>query len=520
MPSQLISYQSPVGGWNAFNALDNMPPTDAVILDNFFPQTSYIQLRRGYTQYADTGQSAPVQTLATYNGGNATRLIAAAGGSVFDASSGSLFDSGSGHPTTHGPPVSLGSGYHSDIWSWVNYASGGGTFLLMANDSGADIPQVYNGTTLAAMTITGVPAASLSQVTIYAQRAFYVQSGTLSVWYATAGAYQGALIQFDFGPLCTRGGAIAAISTWTRDNGFGGADDLFVVVTTRGEVLIYAGTNPGDSDFWSMSGRFLIGAPVAGPRCVTRIGPDMMLICEDGFQPLSTYLSLGETKTQTTNLAVKIGNAASDAVRAFKSATGWQAQVYPQGTQMIVNVPQGNGVFHQYVANTTTGAWCRYKGLDAWCWGILAGAPYFGGANGKIYQWDVGPSDNGVDIVGEVCTAFQHGGAPAILKRFQLARPLMQTNGNLTFAIDMGVDFDTSKALQTISSNYPSGGLWGSGLWGVMLWGQGLTLKLFRRVISVTGLGVFGAVRIKISTHTTTVNINSVDVIYEPGLIL
>jgi hypothetical protein len=45
----------------------------------------------------------------------------------------------------------------------------------------------------------------------------------LSVWYTTAGAYQGALTEFDFGPLCTKGGSIAAVNTWTRDNGFGGS---------------------------------------------------------------------------------------------------------------------------------------------------------------------------------------------------------------------------------------------------------------------------------------------------------
>jgi hypothetical protein len=37
MPIQVVSYLSPTGGWNSFNARDNMPETDAVILDNFFP---------------------------------------------------------------------------------------------------------------------------------------------------------------------------------------------------------------------------------------------------------------------------------------------------------------------------------------------------------------------------------------------------------------------------------------------------------------------------------------------------
>lgn len=507
MPLQLVSYLSPTGGWNVFSSLDNMAEGDAVILDNFFPETSYCRLRRGYTEFCATGETDPVQTLFEYNGGAASKLLAAAGGAIYDVTSGTA--------------SSLTTGKGSDIWSYTNYASAAGKFILAANDSGADKPIVYDGSTIANVVVTGVTDTELSQVHLYAERVFYVKRNTLEVWYTTAGAYQGALTKFDFGPICKRGGSIANVSTWTRDNGFGGSDDLFVVVTTKGEVLLYNGTNPGDPAAWSMLGRFVVGEPVAGPRCVVSTGPDMLLICEDGFQPLTQYLQLGETRAAVTNLAVKIGNAASDAVRAYKTNAGWQGFLYPAGTALMINIPVDPtaGTFYQYTVNTTTGAWCRYLGLNAYCWAKMATRPYFGGADGKVYLWDTGASDNGANITGEICTAFKYAGARGVQKRFTMARPVLQTNGNLAYSMGVGIDFDVSGVLQTINSNYPAGGLWGTGLWGSTLWGLGNT-SLFKRWVGVSGLGFAAAVRLKISTGSVSVNVNSFDLMFEQGGVL
>lgn len=507
MPIQVVSYLSPTGGWNSFNARDNMPETDAVILDNFFPEMSYVRLRNGYTTHCDTGAGAHnVGTLMTYNSGTTSVLLAACNGHIYDVST--------------NVPASLVAGKGSDIWSFTNYRSSGSK-LLAANASGLDKPIVYDGATIADVAVTGVTDTSLSMVHIYMLRTFYVQKDTLSVWYTTAGAYQGALTEFDFGPLCTKGGSIAAVNTWTRDNGFGGSDDLFVVVTTEGEVLLYSGTNPGDASAWSMSGRFVVGTPVAGPHCVVSTGPEMILLCEDGFQPLSQYLSLGESRATMTNLAQKINKDASDAVQLYGSNTGWQGLLYPRGTALYINIPVDTsaGTYYQYVVNTATGSWCRYTGMNATSWAVFNNAPYFGGTDGKVYLSDNGPADGASDIVGEICTAFKYAGSRGVQKRFTLARPVLQVSGNLRYTMDVATDFDTSETLPTVSFNYSSGSLWGTGLWGTSIWGQGNT-SLFRRWSSVSGLGFASAVRLKVSTQSIAVKVNSFDIGFEMGGLL
>jgi hypothetical protein len=363
-------------------------------------------------------------------------------------------------------------------------------------------------------------------VCVYAQRPFYAEKDTLKVWYPDAGTFQQSpMTAFDFGPFCIMGGTIAAMGTWTRDNGYGGADDLFVVVTTRGEILVYSGFDPNSSSTWFLVGRFLAGKPVSGPHSITHLGPDMLILGEDGFQPLSAYLATGQSQASRTAISKNIGNAVSLAVASGSSLAGWSALLYPRGTQLIVNVPQTTTLFYQYVVNTITGAWCRYIGMNAVSWALLNAAPYFGGTDGKVYLADYGTADDGNDIVGELRTAYEYIGGRGILKRFNMARPVMQTTYPLNFAMDMEVDFQTSSNLPTISSNIPgatpAGALWGTAIWGTDVWGgdspQG---SIQQDWTSISGLGYAGSIHMKVSTKTIAVNVMAFDVTYERGLFI
>lgn len=501
MPSQVASLPSPTGGWNTRDPFDRMPPQDAIQLDNFFPDTNYCQLRRGHIEHCDTGETDPIGTLFSYSGGGDDVLLAAVAGDIVDV--------------TTATPASLATGYNSDIWNYTNHSSGGTPRLIACNDSGLDVPFVFDGTTVTPAVLTGVTDTDLSQVLLHAQRVFYVQRGTLSVWYTTAGAFQGALTQFDFGPFCKKGGTINAIGSWTRDNGTGGADDLFVVVTTEGEVLLYAGTDPA-AGIWELNGVFAVGKPVPGPRCLVRTGPDLVLLCADGFQPLSEYLLYGTTRAVDTSLARKIANAAQSAVATYGSLTGWQGIIYGEASMLLINVPQSSTTVYQYVANTTTGAWCRFLGMDAFCWAVLDGKLYFGQAGGIVCQAWTGPADITSDIVGAVITSYQYVGGMGAQKRFIMCRPVIQTNGPITYSLGVSVDYSTLQTLPTISSNDTSGGLWDAAIWDSSVWAT-TTMTVQKNWAGVSGIGYSVAVQIKVSTQTLSMRLNSFDLMYERG---
>ena len=506
--ARAASIQTPVLGWNARDSQDNMKPGFAIQLDNFFPQTNYAQLRNGHIEFCDTGETG--NTYLIEWSGTGGQLLAAVNGKIFNV--------------TTGTASTLATGGTNDDWSYSSFSTGGGEYTLAAN--GFDAAWRYDGTTITPLTYTG-PTNPLSLVCVYSQRPFYAEKNTLKVWYPSAGTFQQLpMTAFDFGPFCIRGGTIAALGTWTRDNGYGGADDLFVVVTTEGEILVYNGFDPNSSSTWFLVGRFLAGRPVSGTQVLCRLGPDLLYLGEDGFQPLSAYLATGESQASRTAISKNIGNAVSQAVAEGSSLAGWGALLYPKGTQIIVNVPQSTTQFYQYVVNTITGAWCRYIGMNGVSWAMLDANSYFGGTNGKVYRFDYGYADNGADVVGEMRTAYEYVGGQGLQKRFTMCRPVMQTTYPLNFAMDVETDFQTESDLPTVSSNITGGSgvggpFWGAAVWGTDIWGGSSPVGAIQQNwITVRGLGYSASVHLKVATKTIGVNIMAFGLTYERGLFI
>lgn len=134
------SVMAPTGGVNARDALANMPPTDAIVLDNWFPTPSYVQVRNGSQTWA-TGLGNPVETIAAYNGVSARKLFSWAGGKIFDT-------------TAQGAVgAAVVSALNSSRWQTAMFNAGGGNVLLAVD--GADAPLRYDGAAQGGVEITG-----------------------------------------------------------------------------------------------------------------------------------------------------------------------------------------------------------------------------------------------------------------------------------------------------------------------------------------------------------------------------
>jgi hypothetical protein len=70
------SVPAPVGGLNSRDSIDAMPPTDALIMSNFFPTTGKITLRDGYTQFCTGIGTGDVETLIEHSAGSNRQLLA------------------------------------------------------------------------------------------------------------------------------------------------------------------------------------------------------------------------------------------------------------------------------------------------------------------------------------------------------------------------------------------------------------------------------------------------------------
>lgn len=512
-PAQTLTRPAPVGGLNARDSIAAMPPLDAVTLDNFFPGTTSVDLRNGYETWS-TGYPAAVESLMTWNGPTSSKLFAASGTAFYDATAKAAVG------------AAVVTGLSNARWQHANMGTPGGQFLYAVN--GVDFPELYNGTAWAQVTavstiaITGVDPKLLIHVNLYANRLFFVEKNSSRFWYLPVNSVGGAALSFDLAPLFTLGGYLMAMATWTIDNA-GGVNEYAIFISSEGEIVMYSGTDPATAANWVKNGRYRIGRPV-GRRCYVRVSSDVILLTSDGFIPMSKAILTD--RSQQDAISDKIQDLVSLDLMNYASNFGWSATLSPVGNKLIVNVPQiVNKVQYQYVMNSITGAWCRFTGWNANTFEMLGNDLFFGSNlqgttpnSAYVARCDVGFSDNGGFIFGDAKSAFDYFGALGHQKQITMARPILQTNGQIQIAIAMDMDFTDSNPTAIPSFNGTAGTLWGTGLWNTFPWFIGGAIK--KDWQGVTGVGDAGAFHMKVVNNKSAFKWQAVQYVYRVGGIL
>jgi hypothetical protein len=451
------SVPAPIKGWNTRDALTAMDPLDAVQLDNWYPDTSGLNLRNGYVPYATGLGGSAVETLAEYNANAIRKLLAAGDGSIFDVSANGAV----------GAP--LASGFTSNAWQTEQFLQK----LFFCN--GADTMQVFDGTTLAASTFTGVTLSTLIGVKQYQQRLYFWQANSTGFWYAPLNAILGALNFYDLSAFSPDGGNLVAVTTYSHDGG-NGVLDFVVFIMSSGWALIYYGNDPSTNLNWQMIGRYRIAPPV-NIRSVCNYGGEAFVTTFDDHVALSAELEA--LKDGRLAPRSKISSAVQAAVAANPSGFGWQALYYTKGRRLIFNVPNSNGTFYQHIQNTAvsyqdpqTGRivspYCRFVNMNAYCWGLYKDNLFFGGAGGVVYQADTGTLDvlGAVEAVGQQAwNVFQ---SPA-RKRGTDIRPIIQSYGSLSYTLSVGWDYNELNIQDQISAS-AVGSPWDISPWDTSPW--------------------------------------------------
>lgn len=468
------SLPAPTGGWNTVDPLANMKPEFAVILDNWIPRAGYVELRRGDRAWG-TDAPAPVESLLVYRGDPTgdDQIYGVSDGDIYDVTTmNSVFTS----------PVY--TGLSNSRVQYLNFANDGGAFLICVN--GEDTPFYWDNSAWATLTITGSSGSitldpdTLIDLVMFKRRLFFVEADSLHIWYLDTDAIQGSTGLIDLGPIFQMGGTIASIGTWSLDGGQG-QDDYLAIFSTQGEVAVYQGTDPDDPLNWSLVGRFSTGYPL-GRRSLLSYGSDLLALTTIGVIPLSQALSLDRAKQEDVAITAQIQPTFQTSAAAYGDNFGWQAITYQKGALAIYNVPIEELVTsYQYVQNLQTGAWCRFKSLDAFCWDTADGSIFYGGATG-VYQWDVGVTDHGNDLECDLQTAFSTFSASGRVKHFTMVQPVLNATANVRPALEMLVDFEdrepTSVPTTTISDRTD-------------------VLEIRKDWTSVVGDGAWGAIRMQ-----------------------
>jgi hypothetical protein len=576
------SVPAPIGGWNARDSVAEMNPLDAVVLNNFYPTPSQIQLRKGYTQYA-TGITGQVDTLMQYSGGTSSKLFAAAGSVIYDVS-------------TTGAATSVVTGQGSDRWQYVNASTAGGNFLTAVN--GTDPALIYDGTTWVkyanistAQTISNLTSSGTTCTLTTSVAHGLVTGNQVTITGASPAAYNGTFrITVTSGTIFTYTALSAPatspaspLGSYTVAKFITGVDSSNLIHVNLHKERLYF-VEEGTLNFWYLGVNAISGAATSYPlgaiarnggyimamgtwtldagygvddyavfitnngeaivykgsdpsdpndwsligvwqlgqvfarRCFFKFAGDLLLITQDGITPLASALQSSRLDPRI-NITDKIYYAVSEAADLYNTEFGWQIHYYAKQNMLIFNIPVIGGQ-QQFVMHNITKAWASFSGMNATCFEVYDENMYFGG-NGYVGRFWDGLSDNDQNIKASCQQAYSYFDARGQLKRFTMVRPILFTdNGLPTILCGINTDFDTQNNIGQVSFNpaLVSVGLWDVATWDDFDWGGGNTIS--KQWQGVTGTGYAGGIILNIATQDIDVRWASTDFVMEKGGVL
>jgi hypothetical protein len=558
-----VSVPAPIGGWNARDPLDSMPPTDAISLVNWFPQAGAVYGRGGSLTKVSLGTLSNVDTLVPFTSSSGSAILAASGGKIFavDPVAATSTQKGTGFSVNNwqygmynnkavlvngtdlpqvydgstlsaivanAAPVTIssvvnagggtiGAGLHgyrvsaviggkegipsnevtvtntasqknTITWSLPNgsvpvdnfkvYGRTSGGELLIATVSGTTFSYVDDGsiTPSGAMPSSdATPALFIGTVNMKG-RALYWSAAQCGFWYASAGAFQGALFYFPLDYVFREGGAVSLITTWSRDNG-DGVDDMTAIISSNGECLVYQGNDPSSALAWQMVGRFHIGVPLS-IRAVTKVGSAAIVVTNDGAQSLDEAIANQQTQ-DSSSFGGKVIRAFNIATTIYRSNFGWDCTFYPRGSMFIANIPINATQFEQYVRNTDTGAWCRFTGWNARSMCVFNTRLYFGTTTGAIvladtnsYDQNYGFGDDGNPVLKDAQQAYMRFTQPGMKSQITAVQLVTNMYKPTKASINFFADYAT-RALPNVSAadSFPAT-YWDQSLWDTFYWGD------------------------------------------------
>ena len=487
----------PYGGINLRDDVSAIQPNQARFLDNWLPDSGALKVRPGFEAYASGVGSGEVETLTTFEGTGAEKMLAGANGDIFDVSS-------SGSATELTGAI---TDFSEDRWQHANFNNR----LFFVN--GVDAPLDYNGSAIATTSWsgTGLTISDLVNVANVRNRLWFCENGSADVWYGGIGSITGGLTKFQLSQIAS-GGFCQAIGSWSRDAG-DGQDDLTVFVMSTGQIIIYQG-DPASS--FNLVGKFgdENSAPPIGRQCLIKVGGELVVITRLGLLPLSAAMSAASSLDFSVlepwgKIAALIRTEAEN----HGAKAGWHGALH--NGILYLNIPQSAGqLSKQVVLVTRTGAWATYSGWNAASLRAFDNDLYFGAQTGGLVRKVVQGDDAGSAVIATARGAFltPSGNRTNV---FTAIRPRIQAQGDVTGFVGVDTDFferslvgNTVELVRNIATT-PWGSDWGSP------WGS--KPEPVAKWFSVNGDGRSAAVKLQVFAQSDEVKWLATDVLYKRG---
>lgn len=458
--TEITLVPAPTGGWNARDPLHAMPENQAIELVNYFPEGSDVQIRGGSSLYwTSPWSTSPAFVKGTWaQPGTADYLIllekTGSGGSdalhlyrilVSDGTTTEIADASDGLENET---------YLTTIFRGYLFGFSEGGYSFSVDPSGA-----YADTPFTATPINGVG---------YKGHMFLVPLNSATVEYGALTAISGAVTSYDVSPFLSRGGNVLAVGTTTQMQG-DLAQELFVLISTVGEILVFQGSNPASAT-WSLVARFFVGQPL-GRGCFVYRGSDLHVNTSAGIFSVQGLFrganADGLYESVADNIRLAVSDAADTFLTSYTAGESWGAVYAPSHKMWIfTGVQPLASTQYQYVQNIITNAWCSFSGIDSNKWVGIGRRVFWGNARSVAATYATlqelglpnssGNIDGTTPFTASCRQAFNYLGNPSITKHITSVKAffeITQETGHSTATREVKLGADSDFKDEDITSN-------------------------------------------------------------------
>lgn len=491
---------APTKGIDARAPTGNMPADVCIYTYNLMPAEYGMLLRPGYREHCidleDVGSSTGVHTLVAFTGVQPgavdDRLFAMTNEGIWDVTaenspSLSLTFGTQGAGAGHGVYAHYidQSGddflYYADALNGLHYYQG----------AGGSAPAPTPDTWAPAAGITGPVLGAVVFVMVHKQRMWLVEEGKSSAWYLPANSGLGAATEFFFGAKFPHGGRVYAMYNWSVDGG-AGIDDLLVVVSSSGDVVIYEGADPEVAAEWSIRGTYYIGDMPEGRRVGNEYSGDLYLLSSFGLISMGDLIRGVDTQNPGEgSLSFRVARPLREQIAQKKTLYGWEPVYLPPLGLMLITIPQQlSEQWIQYSLTLATEGWGFWRGVPISTVTDWQGKIYFGATKSrdgqtvesKVFVMDTTrdnvlitappePEVNGDQVEFSLLSSYQNMRSPGLHKRVNQVRPNFYTTQTPFYEQRVLYDYTFEEPPAPAQGAEVAGGdVWDGALWDLAVW--------------------------------------------------
>lgn len=214
---------------------------------------------------------------------------------------------------------------------------------------------------------------------------FWNRSETRAIFYygAGVGAIEGDLLVFDLSTLGNIKGAIASMLSMTTSAG-DGPNNVLVIFTTAGQIVVYEGRDPQDPTDWRLAWRAQTDAPISDGTML-QYGTDILTLTANGIVSVQGLLA-GSIEALGNPISEPVNSEIRAAIHAAAPGADWQLIKSPDAEFLLLNYPTADGP-RQLVWGLDARGWFRWT-IPAMRWWQHAPSKslQFVTASGDVFQ--------------------------------------------------------------------------------------------------------------------------------------